>query len=340
MISASQPPKAAPKQDPTPPTQQSKNAFNPQISLVTDFRFNAVDSDPTVKKRFFMKEAELGFAADVDPFLRAEAYLAFADDGTGKTEAEVEEAFGLYSNLGRGMSAKFGKIAAAIGRVQRNHSDQLNWLDYPLFVQNFLGEEGFRAGGASLSYLFPGDRFSELTFEALDGGDTKMFGRANGGSPVFNGHYRTFFDFGEDSSAQVGLTYATGPGAAAGRANMYGADLTYKWQPGTAGKSMVVEAEVFGAKPGTGMKTATGGFAAVTYQFMPRLYGTAKFDYSELPGTNDIQRAFSLGATLKVTEFHYWRAEFQCIDSNFQPRRNVLNLQFQWMIGAHPAHKY
>ena len=57
-------------------------------------------------------------------------------------------------------------------------------------------------------------------------------------------------------------------------------------------------------------------------------------------GTSDIRKGPSLGVTLKVTEFHHWRAEFQRVESNFGPARNRLNLQFQWIIGAHPAHKY
>jgi hypothetical protein len=326
---------------PPAPQQQSKNTFNPQISLVTDVRYDAVQSDPTRTKRFYLNEAELGFAADVDPFLRAEAYIAVGDDGTGtgKMETDVEEAFGVYSNLGKGLSGKFGKFAASIGRVQRNHTDQLNWLDYPLVIQDWLGDEGFRSGGASLSYLVPGERFHELTLEALDGSNTKLFGRANGGSPVFVGHYRTFHEFSDDASAQFGLSFANGPGAMPGRASMYGADLTYKLQPGQ-GRSMVLEAEAYGCKPGSGLKTNFGGFAALTYQLMPRVFGTAKVDYSEIPGTRDIQRAWSLGATLKPTEFHFWRIEWQTINSNFQGRRNQLTLQFSWLIGAHPAHKY
>lgn len=325
---------------PAQPAQLSLNAFNPQISVVTDFRWNAIDDDPGADKRAYLKEAELGLAADVDPFLRAEAYIAFADED-GETVAEVEEAFGTYSKLGRGLSAKFGKIAAAIGRVQRNHADQQNWLDFPFVIQDMLGEEGLRAGGASLSYLVPGERFHEFTLEGFDAPDGNLFSSAHGGSPLWVGHYRTFFDFTEDASAQLGATYANGPSfGSSTRSQMYGVDLTYKWQPGTPGKSLVAEAEGYWGRPGGTGDTAFGGFAALTYQVRPRWFATAKVDYSEIPGTADIRRAWSLGATLKVTEFHHWRAEFQSIASNFAPTRNVLNVQFQWLIGAHPAHKY
>lgn len=334
----------APPPPPPPAQAKSLNSFNPQISLITDFRWEVADNAPGAERRIYMKEAELGLAADVDPYLKAEAYIAFHDED-GETVAEVEEAFGKYNNLGPGLSAKFGIIAGAIGRVQRNHADQQNWLDFPLVIQDFLGEEGLRAGGASLSYLLPGEKFHELTFEVMDTKDEGLFAGAHSGAPAFIGHYRTFFDFSEDASAQVGLTYANGPGGfKRNRSQLFGVDLTYKFQPGTRGKSLVFESEAYWGKPGerTGQPSDSvfGTFAALTYQFAPRLFGTLKYDYSEIPFTSDKHSAWSLGATLKVTEFHHWRAMFQTISSNFAPRQDRLTLQFQWNIGAHPAHKY
>jgi len=326
---------------PTIQTGSGQGAFTPEISLVTDFRAPIAGNISSDEKAADLKEAELGIAADVDPYLRAEAYIAFAKED-GKGVVEVEEAFGRYSNLGRGMSAKFGKIAAAIGRVQRNHSDQLWWLDYPLVIQDFLGDEGLRAGGASLSYLLPGDTFHEFTLEALDGRDTPLFGGSKSTTPTWVGRYRTFFDFGEDASILLGASIANGPsGNSDRRAAVYGTDLTYKWHPGAKGKSAQFEAEAYWTKPGVpGTGTAFGAFAALTYEVRPRLHLTAKYDYSEIPGTSDIHSGLSLGATLKVTEFHHWRAEWRSISSNFDKYRSVLTLQFQWAIGAHPAHKY
>lgn len=321
------------------PQQTNPNTFNPQISLITDFRANVVNSNRTEKKEVDLHEAELGLAADVDPFLRAEAYIAFSKEN-GDAVAEVEEGFGRYTRLGKGLSAKFGKIAGAIGRIQRNHGDQLAWLDYPFVVQDFLGSEGMRSGGGSLSYLLPGDKFNEFTVEGLVPEDGNLFKNSHGGNLAWIGHYRTFFDFSEDTSAQLGATYVNGPGGGNTRAQMYGVDFVYKWQPG-AKKSLVLESEAFWGKPGgSGSKTAFGGFAAATYQFMPQFFATAKLDYSEIPGTTDLHRAVSFGLTFKPTEFHFWRVEFQHTTSNFAANKNTLNLQFQMVIGSHPAHKY
>lgn len=322
------------------PGAQNANSFNPQISLVSDFRALVSSNNPADDKKADLKELELALAADVDPFLRAEAYISFSKEGD-QSVTEVEEAFGRYSNLGKGLSAKFGKIAGAIGRVQRNHVDQLNFLDYPLAIQDFLGAEGLRAGGASLSYLFPGEKFNELTLEGIDAADAPLFAGAHSGVPVWIGHYRTFFDFNEDSSAQLGATYANGPSGGGKRSDLAGLDFVYKWTPGQKHRSLVVEAEALWGKSGLpGSRRAFGAFASATYQLRPNLFGYLKFDTSESPNSPDNRNGFAVGVTLRPTEFHHWRVEFQQIRSNFAPTRNLLNIQFQMAIGAHPAHKY
>ena len=332
-----------PAQD--PPARQNPSYFNPQMAIVGDFAATLADrrGEP---RRFDFREIEFGFKADADPFLTAEAYIALAKED-GETIIEVEEAFGRYSNLGKGLSAKFGKFAAAIGRVQRNHADQLNYLNYPLPVQDVLGEEGMRVPGASFSYLFPGNRFSEFTLEILDAGDEgPVFNNSDLSDPAFSAHYRTFFDFSEDTSAQLGFTYLSGPtmfdpgtGPITGRGDVFGIDYTMKHQPG-AGRSWTLEAEAFWTKPGRVDERAFGAFGRLAYEFSPKWFATIGLDYSEIPGTTNVHRAFLGGVTRKVTEFHHWRLEFERIVSNFESDRNVLTLQFQWVIGAHPAHRY
>ncbi len=325
---------------PETPAQKNPNAFNPQMAIIGDFRGTLRDTSDEERK-FDFNEIELNFAADVDPFAKAFLVIAIANED-GETITEVEEGFLTYSNLAKGLSGKVGKIAAAIGRVQRNHSDQLEFLEYPFVIQDTLGDEGLRAGGASFSYLFPGDRFHELTVELLDPAeDGPLFMGSSLANPVWIGHYRTFFDFSEDLSAQLGATYAGGPNGEDGTANLYGADYTMKWSPGSKGKSAILEAEAYWSNPNSkGRATTFGGFASLSYQIMPRWFLTAKGDYSELPGTEDIRRGTSLGVTYRLSEFQHWRLEFQRITSNFEDSRNVLTLQFQWLIGKHPAHKY
>jgi hypothetical protein len=73
---------------------------------------------------------------------------------------------------------------------------------------------------------------------------------------------------------------------------------------------------------------------------MPLWFGTMKADYSELPGASDIRRGIGLGVAYKATEFQHLRLEWQRISSSFAPNGNLITLQFQYLIGKHPAHKY
>jgi len=211
-----------------------------------------------------------------------------------------------------------------------------------MVIGDVLGDEGMRVVGGSLSYLLPGDRFNEFTLEVLDAGDEgPVFNGSSGEELCYVGHFRTFFDFNADLSAQLGASVLNGPTLGTGdRGTTYGFDYTMKWNPGQAGRSAVLEAEAYWTKPGGGSDTSFGAFARGSYEFMPRWYATAGYDYSEIPGTSDNHRSWIAGLTLKPTEFHHWRLEFEKMNSNFEGSRSTLTLQFQWIIGAHPAHKY
>jgi len=328
----------APSLRPADAPQNKPNYFNPQISLIADFRGVLAHDDPN-ERRGRLQEVEVGLVADIDPYLRGEVYLAWHNED-GHTHADVEEAFAKYNRFAPNTQLKVGKIAGAIGRVNRNHPDQLQFLGYPLVIQDLFGEEGLRAPGASASYLFPGERFHELTVEALDPEDGPVFMGGDLAKPTWVGRYRTFFDFSEDLSAQLGGSYANGQ-AVNGRASVYGADFTMKWQPGTKGKSAMLETEAYWCDPKVPGATKTFGmFAALTYEVLPRWFFTGKVDYSEIPATTDIHRAWSLGATFKLTEYQHWRLEYRRVTSNFAPAFGTLTLQFQFAMGPHPAHKY
>lgn len=319
-------------------TAQTQNAFNPDMSLVFNFGARLSDSVSPPTRKAAMREVEWGIAADVDPFMRAEAYIAFASSiDDDETEVELEEGFGSFTGLAAGTDLRVGKLAGAIGRVNRNHLDQLDFFNYPLLVTTVLGEEGLRAPGASWSYLFPGDRFNEVTLEALVPDNGPLFMGSDTGKPVWIGHYRTFFDFSDDFSGQLGFSYGSGPNGA-DRSNVYGADFVAKLRPQGTGKSLVFEAESLWYDAGAGQRT--GNFVSLAYELNKRLWAAARYDNVELPDGSDTLRAFSAGLSIKMTEFQLIRLEYQSIDSQAGASRNQLFLQVQFLIGPHRAHKY
>jgi hypothetical protein len=314
---------------------QGQTAFNPAISVVGDFGGALWSKDGDQRLR--LREMEVAFAADVDPFLRVEAFAAIHDE-EGESVTEVEEAFGIYSNLGKGFQAKFGKIAGAIGRANRFHRDELVYIEYPLVIKTYLGEEGLRAPGGSLSYLFPGRQFHEITLEALDPMESPFFTTEGTKKPLYVARYRTFFDFTEDWSAQIGASYVDGPFDSS-RTRLFGVDFAGRWTPGTAWRSALIEGEAYWLKVGGTGETVFGGFLGAQYQIIPRWFLAGRWDTVELPG-GGTRQGYTLGLTLKVTEFEHWRLEYENFSGAGEPRTQRVNFQFQWVLGPHPIHKY
>lgn len=314
------------------------NASNPAIGLVVDTR--AVFKDRTKQdERTDLKEAEFSFAAAVDPFLSAEAFISVAKE-EGETKVDVEEAYGAYTNLGKGLSGRFGELKAAVGRVNRQHTHSLAYMDLPLVVQDTFGPEGLKGAGGELSYLFPTDRYLDLTVEALGPEDGPVFMGTRTSNPVALAHLRTFFDFSEDLSGQLGFTAINGP-TSDSRGNVLGLDYTMKYQPGVPNRFWQFETEAYWAdKASQSADRTMGCFAAFTTQLRSNLFASARLDYSEVPNTTEIHRGYMVNLTLKPTEFHHWRIEFEHFDNRLEKDFDRLSLQFVWLIGAHPVHKY
>jgi len=314
------------------------NAFNPQIGLVTDAR-SVLKAATKDQETATIHEAELSLSADVDPFLSAEANLSISNED-GESKIEAEEAFGTYNNLGHGLAGRFGKFKAAVGRANRTHTHALAYMDLPTVIQDTFGEEGLNGVGGEVSYLFPTERFLDVTLESIVPEDGPVFRNARASNPVNLAHFRTFFDFSQDLSGQLGLTVANGP-TEVNRANVIGLDYTMKWQPGQINKFWQLETEAYTAdKIAPGDRRTNGWFAAFTTQLTPQLFATARLDYSEVPGTQETQRGWMANLTLRPTEFHHWRLEYQHLNNRLARDTNNLTLQFVWLIGSHPAHKY
>ena len=119
-------PEATPARRRPPPPPPSK-VFNPDIAVIGNFLGaigeNDVDPPPSLE----MEEAELSLQAVVDPYARADFFLAFGPD-----EAGVEEAFITFPTLPGGFLMKVGKLKASFGKANTFHAHNLPWTDRPL----------------------------------------------------------------------------------------------------------------------------------------------------------------------------------------------------------------
>ena len=108
--------------------------FNPDIAVIGNFvgaaGRNEIDPRPALQ----LDEAELSLQAVVDPYARADFFLAASPEGL-----EIEEGFITFPTLPGGLLMKVGKLKAQFGKANTMHSHLMPAVDQPIVVRNLLG---------------------------------------------------------------------------------------------------------------------------------------------------------------------------------------------------------
>ena len=123
--------------------------FNPDIAVIGNFLGaagrNRINPSPALE----MPESEASFQAIVDPYARADFFMAFGEEGV-----DLEEGMLTFPAIPGGLLVKVGKMRAAFGKVNTLHSHMIPWADRPLVTDNLVGgEEGIADAGLSAARL-------------------------------------------------------------------------------------------------------------------------------------------------------------------------------------------
>jgi len=318
--------------------------FNPDIAVIGDFLGAAGrNSTPGAPPPLELHEAEASFQASVDPYARADFFLAFSPEG-----AEIEEGFLTFPTLPGGLLLKVGKMRGGFGKVNTMHNHVLPWTDRPLVAENLLGgEEGISDSGLSLSKLVQNPVvFLEATAEVYRGEDA-VFDAPRRRDLSYVGRLRAYRDLTESTNLDVGGSFASGgnengPGF---RTHLIGADLAFRYRPLRRAiyRRFIARSEmVWSRREGPqGDANAFGMYASGEYQFARRWFGGARFDYSERATAPDL---VDKGGSLVLT---FWPSEFSQVRGQLRRNRlaegttsTELLFQFLFSIGAHGAHTF
>lgn len=345
-------PAAAQEAPPAPAAGTASNYFNPSIAVIGNFLAVGGENEVENLPNASLRESEVSLSAVVDPYARADFYLAFGEEGV-----EIEEGYITFTSLPGDLLLKVGRIKPSFGKVNTLHLHALPWPDEPLPLVNLLGEEGWAGSGASVARIFPlpGETFSELTLQAVRADAEGLFTSDERSELAWNARYRVFRDLTEASNLDVGLSYARGPnGDLADATQLAGVDFVYRWKPlVTAGqRSFTVRGELYGrrgeapfdeeepAAP-TGSEDAIGWYLSADYQFARRWVVGARIESSDRaddPSVRDDGQALLL--TFSPTEFSQVRGELRrrTYADSYEATEFLLQLQFS--IGAHGAHPF
>ena len=345
---AAQPP-APTAQPPAPPPSAGASSalskiFNPDMAVIGNFigaaGKNDVDPMPALK----LNEAELSFQAIVDPYARADFFLAASPEGL-----EVEEGFITFPTLPGGLLMKVGKMKAQFGKVNTMHSHTLPWVDAPLPMKNLLGgDEGLNDSGVSVSKLIMNPvMFLEATGEVYNG-ENDLFKSYKRSDLGYVGRLRAYRDITESTNLDLGTSVAYGHNddGPDSTTRVIGADVTFRYRPLRRAiyKRFIGRTELFWSDretPSLDPTKAFGAYASGEYQFARRWFAGARYDWSERATDASLR---DKGGSLLLT---YWPSEFSQIRGQYRrtvyadgPTANEFLFQFLFSIGAHGAHVF
>ncbi len=203
------------------------------------------------QRGFTVQNLEAVFDGKVDPYFRGQANIVLQIDPHGDTTIEAEEAYLETMSLPWNLQVKAGQFFSEFGRMNPSHPHTWDFVDQPLVMGRFLGEDGLRSAGARLSWLAPTPFYSELflTIANSQGGtafsfrnnhdDMSYLGRLSMdrgvkslGDMLFVPRYAASFNLSDSQTLVAGASGAFGPNSSGQNTDtqIYGADLFWKWK--------------------------------------------------------------------------------------------------------------
>lgn len=344
--------------DVTPIDNQSSagaaKALNPDISVIGNFIGHAGDANSfefrggEPRDPFALDEVEVALEAFIDPYAKGRFFIAVTPE-----EVDVEEGYAQFVTLPWGLTAKAGKTKATFGKVNTWHSHQRPWIDQPMFVTRFLGEEGVADVGLSVSKSIgnPFGAFVEATGE-IYAGNAGTFARESDNDLLYNAHLKLFKDITEDSNVEVGTSFMRGGSVLGGHNRLAGVDLTYRWKPleRSLYKSFIARFEGVANQTSGFDRTLYGFYASADYQLGRRWHAGVRLDSADFDArfvdvavpelATSTDRAISATLSFWPSEFSQIRGQLRRSRYENGPTFNEVLLQLQFSIGAHGAHTF
>ena len=317
--------------------------FNPDIAVIGNFLAaagrNTIDPAPA----FQLSEAEVSLQAVVDPYARADFFLAASPEGL-----EIEEGFLTLTSLPGGLLAKVGQLKEQFGKVNTLHAHNTPWADSPLMMRNLLGgDEGLKDAGISVSKLVLNPWFFLEATGELYNGNSSVFTSSKRGNVSWLGRLRGYRDITEGTNLDIGASFARGHNDVGPdfTTQLAGFDATIRYRPLRRAlyRRIVGRAEMMWSRreQEDGTVPAFGMYASGEYQFARRWFGGFRYDYSERATDASL---VDKGPSFLVT---FWPSEFSQIRGQYRRTRyaegviaNEALFQFLFSIGAHGAHVF
>ncbi len=297
---------------------------------------------PAHKVQPIFEELELALQAVVDPYARADVFIAFASAGVA-----IEEAYLTTLQLPAGLQARAGQFYAPFGRQNQQHAHVFEFIDFALPLARLLGPDQIKGAGVDVAWLAPTPWFAELhlAYQAL--------------TPAFQPDSRNagtarlvqFFDVGDASTLGVGASASVfdEPGTGGSR-QLVGGDVYLKIRPLRSRSYVALQGEILARRltgapvplegvPAEAAGTEWGGYAQAVYRDGPFFAYGARYERAPALGGGPEHRV-SLLASWLPSEFQRLRVQvsYDRLPGGQDGFEALAGLEFA--VGAHGAHPF
>lgn len=320
------------------------------------------------RQGFNMNSAELFFFSPVDPYFNFYANIPVTENGVS-----IEEAYVVTTALLEGWQIKGGKFKSNFSRLDSQHPHAWDFWDIALPYRAFLGGEGLGGEkGVQLTYLPTLPIYTLFGAEVLQGENPLLFGPgAEEGPHAFTFFVKSSVDTSDYSTLYFGPSVLFGktdninglPGAEVrGNSTLYGLEAVWKWKP-TSRKAVTIQSEyLLLTQTGTATDTATGFIDSLKRKqdgfYVQGIYRISRWGigvrYDTLNVLSDtfeqagVQKNYGKPwretASLEYNPSEFARIRLQLSHDRSDTVTGRTNdeaiLQFNFTVGAHPAHSF
>jgi hypothetical protein len=315
------------------------------------------------ENRLFPREIELSLFGQVDPYAQAVVRIEAAEefeDGAREIHVGLAEAYLTLLTLPWGTQARLGLMRARFGLLNERHQHDLPQIDRPHVLVRFFGEEQLVESGVEASWVAPLPFFLEAVLGVFNGDNEEAFGRGSLKAPLVTGRLRTFFEPGDTSALQLGVSVGSGETDADRRSNVFGADLKYKLTPdGWRHGLLTIAAEaLYGSRAADVLDDAGlredrrrerfGWYAYAEVQPWQRWSFGARVDSTQDPVEPGREWAVQPYVSFMPSEFLRFRLGYKHTERSHRLAAEAgsagivdeLLFQATFFLGAHPAHAF
>lgn len=335
-------PGAASAQEGTTVTGVS-NAFNPALSANALFLGSWRDpkSDGDGLK---VQEVELAMSSVVDPYLKADVYVAFepASDGPDVEVVALEEAYVRTTALPAGLELRGGRFLTPFGRHNQLHAHAFPFVEAPLAVRSILGEESVSDVGLEATYAPRVPWFLNLRAFAGDGAAEGVFD-GESRDLAGGGRIENLWDLSEATTLEAAVSAWNGP-VDDGRRTLLDADLRIKYRDPRKAHGHILEWTTELLLDPDGAGDPVGAYSLLRYRMMRRWWlGTGYSMVSRVPeggGGRGQDHELRGQIAFAPSEFSALRADLVWMHPDQGDRELAIEAQLNVTLGSHPAHAY